>query len=260
MEIDRIIASGDSFTEGAKNVIHITSVETWPARLGNKLNVPWVNSAEGGSSNYDIALQPIQHIKDKPSDKPLFIFGFTVDHRITYFDYDLGKIKSFYTILPEEIDAVFKNSNEIKKKLNLDITLGLKNNVNFVGMCDIEKVNKDDDDPLLDGFLWQTINAINVAMNYKNLYKDAEVLWGFIHAEDTARDIRIRTCPFTNTQYKINWPHMDNCFNQYMDNFNAVQGLSDKEKNWAKKDDCHPDVVGIQKYADFFANVISKIR
>ena len=51
---------------------------------------------------------------------------------------------------------------------------------------------------------------------------------------------------------------MDNCFNQYMDNFNAVQGLSDKEKNWAKKDDCHPDVVGIQKYADFFANVISK--
>ena len=53
---------------------------------------------------------------------------------------------------------------------------------------------------------------------------------------------------------------MDNCFNQYMDNFNAVQGLSDKEKNWAKKDDCHPDVVGIQKYADFFANVISKIR
>ena len=69
MEIDRIIASGDSFTEGAKNVINITSVETWPARLGNKLNVPWVNLAEGGSSNYDIALQPIQHIKDKPSNK-----------------------------------------------------------------------------------------------------------------------------------------------------------------------------------------------
>ena len=45
---------------------------------------------------------------------------------------------------------------------------------------------------------WQTINAINIAMNYKNLYKGAEVLWGFIHAEDTARDIRIRTCPFTN--------------------------------------------------------------
>ena len=44
-----------------------------------------------------------------------------------------------------------------------------------------------------------------------------------------------------------------------MDNFNAVQGLSDKE-NWAKKDDCHPDIVGIQKYADFFANVLSQIR
>ena len=62
--------------------------------------MPWVNLAEGGSSNYDIALQPIQHTYDKPSNKPLFIFGFTVDHRITYFDYDLGKIKSFYTILP----------------------------------------------------------------------------------------------------------------------------------------------------------------
>ena len=24
---------------------------------------------------------------------------------------------------------------------------------------------------------WQTINAINIAMNYKNLYKGAEVLW-----------------------------------------------------------------------------------
>ena len=30
MDIDKIIASGDSFTEGAKNVINITSVETWP--------------------------------------------------------------------------------------------------------------------------------------------------------------------------------------------------------------------------------------
>ena len=98
MDIDKIIASGDSFTEGAKNVINITSVETWSPRLGKKLNVPWVNLAEGGSSNYDVALQPIQHIDDKPSNKPLFIFGFTVDHRITYFDYDLGKIKSFYTL------------------------------------------------------------------------------------------------------------------------------------------------------------------
>ena len=41
--------------------------------------MPWVNLAEGGSSNYDIALQPIQHIDDKPSNKSLFIFGFTVD-------------------------------------------------------------------------------------------------------------------------------------------------------------------------------------
>ena len=46
-------------------------------KVGKKLNVPWVNLAEGGSSNYDIALQPIQHMDDKPSNKPLFIFGFT---------------------------------------------------------------------------------------------------------------------------------------------------------------------------------------
>ena len=86
----------------------------------------------------------IQHIYFNTSNKPLFIFGFTVDHRITYFDYDLGKIKSFYTILPEEIDTVFNKTTELKKKLSLDITLGLKNNADFVKKCDIKKVNKDD--------------------------------------------------------------------------------------------------------------------
>ena len=75
MDIDKIIASGDSFTEGAKNVINITSVETWPARLGKKLNVPWVNLAEGGSSNYDVALQPIQHIDDHLGEIALCILS-----------------------------------------------------------------------------------------------------------------------------------------------------------------------------------------
>ena len=262
MDFDYLIASGDSFTEGCKNVLDITEAHTWPGQLGRSLNVPWANLAWGGASNYDIALQPVQHIHkwctQNPGEKPLLIFAFTIDYRIPYYSYERGLVKSFYTVLPEEIEHGVHDKN-IQNQLKADAIVGTQANGNLLNKMNLEKTNPDDENPKIDGYLYQTYQAINVAKNYENLFKGAKVIWGFIHSTDTGSDVRIKHCPVTNTQYKINWPHWDSCFNRFMPNNEPIQNLTAKKELWISENDCHPNPKGIEIYKDFFTNVIDKI-
>lgn len=239
MKFDYIIASGDSFTEGVRSELGIQVQDTWPGQLGRQLGVPWVNLAQGGTSNLDIALQPIQHFNEStPPKKPLFIFGFTVDHRATYYDYTVGGIKSFYTTLPEEIDQFDELHYMERVQLRAQTKLGLLPVHNYP-----------------DTYQLQTVRAIEIANNYKKLYANATVLWGFIHSYLPTENIHVKD---KHTKLAFKYPHMDTCFNTHLDNCASLQSLTDDPKYWMSRRDCHPNLKGITKYKDFFKTILDK--
>lgn len=260
MNFDYIIASGDSFTEGCKDRLDIGFPDTWPGLLGSKLNIPWANLAFGGVCNYDIALQPVQKIHEwctqNPGEKPLLIFNFTIDHRLPYYNWDLGQTESWYSILPEEIQTI--NDESTRKKIMLEAHIGNKNNFAWLTKMGIKKINPEHDDPIIDGYVNQTYEAIKIANNYKNMFKGATVIWGFIHSVEADGDIRERVCPVTGTRYSIQWPHMDNCYNQFL-NYQPLQAKTYDTKWWIDNTDCHPNPEGIKLYADFFESIVDKI-
>lgn len=239
MEFDYIIASGDSFTEGCKNALEIGIHDTWPGQLGRELGVPWVNLAQGGTSNLDIALQPIQHFSETtPPKKPLFIFGFTVDHRPTYYDYSSGGITSFYTTLPEEIDQFAELHYMERLQLRAQTKLGLLPVDNY-----------------LDTYHLQTIRAIEIANNYKKLYANATVMWGFIHSYLPTENIYVKDI---HTKLDVQYPHMDTCFNTHLDGCVPLQSITNDKKYWLSRRDCHPNLKGITKYKNFFKQILDK--
>lgn len=239
MEFDYIIASGDSFTEGCKNSLEIGIQDTWPGQLGRELGVPWVNLAQGGTSNLDIALQPIQHFSETtPPKKPLFIFGFTVDHRPTYYDYSSGGIKSFYTTLPEEVDQFAELHYMERLQLRAQTKLGLLPVDNYT-----------------DTYQLQTIRAIEIANNYKKLYANATVMWGFIHSYLPTENIYVKDI---HTKLDFEYPHMDTCFNTHLDGCVPLQSITNDKKYWLSRRDCHPNLKGITKYKNFFKQILDK--
>jgi len=255
MEYDYIICCGDSFTEGCKNVLNITEADTWPGILGKELDVPWVNLANGGASNYEIALQPLTQMHKWPTEtapkKPLFIFNFTVDHRIPYYDYQLGELTSFYTTLPEEINNANLQPGE-KSQLMAQSRLGMLRAP--IDCMDIRAA----DDTTVDAFVYQTWQAIKVANNYKNLYADATVMWGFIHSYLENESINTKTCTVTGQPYTINWPHIDSCFNNHMEGTKPLQHLTSDPAFWLTQHDSHPNPDGFRMYVDFFKQLIDK--
>jgi hypothetical protein len=239
MEFDYIIACGDSFTEGCKNTLDICIQDTWPGQLGRALEVPWVNLAEGGASNLDIALQPIQHFTTQtPPKKPLFIFGFTVDHRPTFYNYKTGKISSFYTTLPEQIDQHEGLVHMERVQLRTQIKLG---------MLPV--------DEYVDTYQLQTIRAIEIANNYKKLYADATVMWGFIHSYLPEENIKVKDL---HTTRPTEYDHMDTCFNTHLEGCVPLQSITHDKKYWVSKYDCHPNRNGIRKYMKFFKQILDK--
>jgi hypothetical protein len=259
MEYDYIIAAGDSFTEGCKNELGISEAGTWPGLLGKELGIPWVNLADGGASNYEIALQPVTQMHKwttmNPPKKPLFIFGFTVDHRLPYYDYQLGELTSFFTTLPEEINNSHLQRQE-KSQLMSQMQLGM-----MEGPLHHMNINIDQSTgktPSVDSFIYQTWQAIKVANNYKNLYADATVMWGFIHSYLTRENIKTKVCPMSGLPYTVNWPYMDSCFNKHVDGMKPLQNLTDDPALWISEHDSHPNKIGISTYADFFNKVLHK--
>ena len=255
MEYDYIICCGDSFTEGCKNVLNITEADTWPGILGKELDVPWANLADGGASNYEIALQPVTQMhkwtNDTAPKKPLFIFNFTVDHRIPYYDYQLGELTSFYTTLPEEIDNADLQPDE-KSQLMAQLRLGmLQAPIDYMDISATYNTT-------VDAFVYQTWQAIKVANNYKNLYADATVIWGFIHSYLDNESINTKTCMVTGQPYTINWPHSDSCFNNHMEGTKPLQHLTSDPAFWLTKHDSHPNPDGFRKYVEFFKQLIDK--
>ena len=251
MDFDYLICCGDSFTEGCQDLLDISMSETWPGLLGSKLGIPVANLASGGSSNYDIALQPVQKMHqfttENPPKKPLFIFAFTIDHRIPYYDVLSGSVQSFYTVLPEHIDSL-NNDLITRKIISSTGALSVTQRTGLVGTLDKT-------DPVQDYCLLQTNNAIKVANNYANLYKDATVVWGFIHSYSPNDDVRTRIDSDINA-YSVNFPYWQNCFNIYNDN-KPLQNITNSKELWISKNDCHPNKKGLDHYSNWFYKFIN---
>lgn len=73
--ISHLVVNGCSFTycEGLEN----PSTQGWPALLANKLNVPVVNIALGGTSNFRIYRKTVDYFFKDTGSNPFYIIGMT---------------------------------------------------------------------------------------------------------------------------------------------------------------------------------------
>lgn len=250
MNFDCIIACGDSFTEGTRSVLNISVGETWPGLLARKFNIPFINLAHGGASNYDIALQPMtsdyESLVGARYKKPLFIFGFTIHHRLTYFNYFTGQLESFFTVLPEYIsdsDNLHVRSIEPVAISGLRERRHQLNESRFYSKMEGQK---------LDSFLYATHAAIEIAHNVKIINPEAEILWGFIHSNTPFNEYDF----YAEDQKHLWYKHKDTNFNEYLPGRKSLQYLSDEKELWVSPTDCHPNQRGMQLYADALESII----
>ena len=242
---DSIIACGDSFTK-----YHMTADgDMWPKLLSRHYEVPHANLARGGSSNYEIALQPLQHTPDnmKQFKKPLIIFGMTTPWRLPILYPMEGIIGSIDSILPEHL-RYNPHTGVDGEMLNKTIK---------------KMIVKD----LFDTLDRQSIQKM---MNWKKLIPDSTVIWGTIHFQHSMPNGGVNK-DGVNTEkerikrlhhYLINSDQPSYCFNEILDWFplsHALQGDPALHINMDDKVgelDHHPNDKGIQIFADYLIKYI----
>ena len=253
MEFDFILACGDSFTEGCQDQIGKGVEGTWPGMLAERFGVPCANIARGGSSNTTIALQPVNTPHDDhwkglgSATKPLIIFGFTVMDRWTYFHPDLGLIHSHYSIDPQYLSKEYGNMwTDLQKHVPIK-SLGRTYNI-YGGQP-------------IDNYVWATVQAIKMAMQYETLIPGATVLWGFIHErygpEAFLENIKVigdNTVledgkPVVSIK-NMEWPSMYQCFNKFTSWEPLQRQFYHKREYWLTATDGHPNLEGIKIIAD----------
>jgi hypothetical protein len=270
MDFDYIIACGDSFTEGCCDLLGdefgvLPAYQTWPGQVAKHFDVPFVNLAEGGASNYEIAIQPIQKIQKfittNPPKKPLFIFGFTIDDRIPFFNMERGRVTSHFTTLPEYINGwdfgYTKRNSLLTEYLLIASRIGHQK---FAHSSEnLLKFQACDFVPVTDHYIHQTVRAIKFANNYKNLFADANVMWGFIHSIDYGNSVKTRRCISTDKAYDVDFPYWDRCFNRFEEHNRPLQWLTQDNKYWLTDEDRHPNKAGIKLYADYIIDAIEQL-
>lgn len=227
---DGIIACGDSYTIGPVVDGTLFMEDSWPAILGKKLNLPVVNLSRGGASNTEISLQPLNTLSK--FERPLLIFGFTVDYRIPYFN-SMGNLHSMYGLL--DSDFVYENKrSDASNKIGLakpwmqSFLLPTENGLTGVQNMFIESINRI--------FAWE------------RLIPNSKVIWGVLHST-TAEGPAVEDC-ITNI---IPEEYMASCFN--IDNI-PYEALSIIEYQISPTDQ-HPNKEGLEIYANSIKGFIS---
>ena len=168
MKFDGIIACGDSFTWYNKNVFQ----ETWPYLLGQHFGVPVVNLGRGGSSNFEIAFQPLQSDEYQFNEtfmgefapkNPLVIFGITTMYRIPILFPKEGVMGSLSSILPED----FGHEGDLSR-------YGFDNKV-FLPLA-MQMLAREQYD-IAD------YQAVKMMARLQTLMPHATIMWGSIHTQ-----------------------------------------------------------------------------
>ena len=272
MKYDLIIACGDSFTEGCKDVLEIPIEQTWPGLLAESLGIPFVNLAIGGSCNLEIALQPLKNATQADleiihkSKCPLIMFNFTVMERIPYPSHRAGFTESCWSILPEHTTMLHASwlDEPIKQMIvdnSINVDIGCAMEASILNQSEGLEGNRN-----IDWFVFSTMQAIRTCMNWETLIPNSTVVWGFIHintsfvGEGLDRYFNMYTDnPETK---KLHYPYLDKCYNRYL-NMKEVQSvLYDENMEFIdeftiSQSDIHPNKVGIRMIADWFEDYIS---
>jgi hypothetical protein len=267
MKYDLIIACGDSFTEGCKDLLNISIDKTWPGLLAESLGIPFVNLAIGGACNLEIALQPLKNATPEDlqimhqSKCPLILFNFTVMERIPYPSYRAGVTESCFSILPEHtlIQRAPWLDEPIKEML-------VENCVNTDVECqlDASTMNQSLDDQDLreiDWFVFSTMQAIRVCMNWEKLIPNSTVAWGFIHINTSHHGEGLDNYQLETEQVPLRYPYISRCYNKFL-NMKEVQSVmydENLEMNYdytISRSDIHPNKIGIRMIANWFEDYI----
>lgn len=259
MKYDLLVACGDSFTEGCKNVLNITEDETWPGLVANHYGIPYITLGVGGASNLEIALQPIQGLRPydieklKSAKNPLFLFGFTVHERLAVADSISGLIRSAYTILPEHMVGHEDYRFLIKYATYLNTVM--------LPPCDSDVLSEATtslyNEPryrhpaAYNWYVHSTLQAIRLCMNWHAYFDNSTIKWGFLHQYNACTNMFVNE---DRPDSPIEYPYISDCFNSKLDFF-PLQVLFG-EKDIISETDTHPNIVGIHKIKDFFISYI----
>jgi hypothetical protein len=228
MKFDGIIACGDSYTIGPVTKGSLSMDKSWPAHLGNIMNLPVVNLSRGGSSNTEISLQPLK--LQKQFENPLIIFGFTIHYRFPYFN-NKGSIHSMYGMLDSDFEFEHsRSSNSIllakdwMQKFLLPTDNGLSGTENML-IASIERI-----------------------FAYEKLNPNSKVIWGVLHSDSPDGP----AIP-NNILNHIPKEYMDSCFN--IDN-KPYENISYIDHTISDTDQ-HPNSDGLKKYAEAIHHFIN---
>lgn len=269
MKYDLIVACGDSFTEGCRSNLNITINETWPGLLAKSLGIPFINLAVGGTCNLEIASQPLTNATTEQleminkAEKPLIFFGFTVMERFPYPSLRSGTVESCFSILPEH--------TEMLKQSHMDSVIPhmLKcDNVNTDIECHIHASLHNQNSSSfkeIDWFIFSTMQAIRMCMNWEKLIPNSTVSWGFIHINTGffgAGLTEYYNMDSDSGYTRLHYPYIDRCYNTYA-NMKEIQSVMYDENLeimphlMLNENDCHPNKQGIQLIANWFEEYIN---
>ena len=275
-KFDLIIACGDSFTEGCRETLEIDDSGTWPGLVADELGIPFINLAVGGSCNLDIANQPLTHPTEDQrkliaeSTSPLILFNFTVMERIPYLSTRTGYLESCWSVLPEHMKML--NIGYMSGGLpgwvhktfpNMDIDSHIRaseinQQINVPDM-DVDNIPRE-----IDWFVFSTMQAIRIAMNWETLIKGSTVRWGIIHT-NTGNFTNNNVCDLLdqNNIIRLKYPHLDKCYNEHigmaeLQSLLYDEAFSMKEEYTISPNDIHPNAEGIKLLSDWFVWYINE--
>lgn len=272
MEFDLIIACGDSFTEGCKNVLNIPPEKTWPGLVAEKLNIPFMNLAVGGSCNLDISMQPFKNTTPDQLDMianstaPLILFNFTVMERFSYPSLRTGYTESCWSVLPEHLEM--QNISWAEPVIDQMFGENFLNHGLSNSHLESARTHQSINNPKLqnvDWFIFSTMQAIRMCISWERLIKNSTVRWGFIHINtgNFSKDLTDYNST-SGGKTKLNYPYLDKCYNTHND-MKELQSLLYYNGEHLLDDyvispdtDLHPNQKGLELISEWFKKYVSE--
>lgn len=250
LPFDSMIFCGDSWTYNHNSNQGITVETMWPAMVAEHFGLSHVNLGKGGASNYEIALQPVQALSEHRwpdhTQRPLIIFTFTHDYRMPYYDFDLARIDSFFSLNIKRLKGINKYAKAMRSMIER-------------GLATVENryMPSHGSQELMDGYQHQTRSAIALANGYTKIIPGATVLWGFGHCEFSELEYDQRRLGDQIQQQ--HYQHLDSCYNEDLPLRRPLQWLSDEHRLWINNaNDIHPNMRGLEVYAKVMIDVIGQ--
>ena len=129
---------------------------------------------------------------------------------------------------------------------------------------------------MVENYIWATMQAIQLAMQYEKLIPGAKVLWGFIHERSGANSFGKNIFEIVDARGNVevdgvDWQYQNSCFNKWFDwkpiqraYFDCTQSKEERDDTLYRDyiisiKDTHPNSKGIKLFADIFIEGLNGI-